>query len=83
MAIVRVFSGTDPVLLDKAVRDAVKAALGDESADFALAELTESDYHIDDGYSIAPLVDAAQTPPMVTIWRAFPLVTRSSRLSLT
>ena len=45
MAIVRVFSGTDPVLLDKAVRDAVKAALGDESADFALAELTESDYH--------------------------------------
>jgi len=79
MAIVRVFSGTDPVLLDKAVRDAVKAALGDESADFALAELTESDYQVDDGYSIAPLVDAAQTPPMLTdrrvvlghIWRAF------------
>ena len=66
MAIVRVFSGTDPVLLDKAVRDAVKAALGDESADFALAGLTESDYHIDDGYSIAPLVAAAQTPPMLT-----------------
>jgi len=66
MAIVRVFSGTDPVLLDKAVRDAVKAALGDESADFALAELTESDYQVDDGYSIAPLVDAAQTPPMLT-----------------
>jgi len=66
MAVVQVFSGTDTVLLDKAVRDAVKEALGDESADFALAELTEKDYEVDDGYSISPLVDAAQTPPMLT-----------------
>ena len=65
MAVVHVFSGTDSVLLDKAVRDAVKQALGDQSADFALAELSESDYQVDDGYSISPLVDAAQTPPMV------------------
>lgn len=66
MPVVQVFSGTDVVLLDKAVRDAAKAALGDQSADFALAELTESDYQVDDLYSIAPLVDAAQTPPMLT-----------------
>ena len=66
MAVVQVFSGTDSVLLDKAVRDAVKAALGNQSADFALAELTEPDYQVDDGYSISPLVDAAQTPPMLT-----------------
>jgi DNA polymerase-3 subunit delta len=66
MAVVQVFSGTDSVLLDKAVRDAVKEALGDQSADFALAELTEPDYQVDDGYSISPLVDAAQTPPMLT-----------------
>lgn len=65
MAVVEVFSGTDEVLLDKAVRDAIKAALGDQPADFALAELSEGDYQVDDGYSIAPLVDAAQTPPML------------------
>ena len=66
MSGVQVFSGTDSVLLDKAVRDAIKAALGDQPADFALAELTEPDYSVDDQYSIAPLVDAAQTPPMLT-----------------
>jgi len=66
MAVVEVFSGTDIVLLDKAVRDAAKAALGDQPADFALAELTEPDFLVDDQYSIAPLVDAAQTPPMLT-----------------
>lgn len=62
----QVFSGTDIVLLDKAVRAAAKEALGDQSADFALAELTEPDYLVDNEYSIAPLVDAAQTPPMLT-----------------
>lgn len=62
----QVFSGTDSVLLDQAVRAAIKAALGDQSADFALAELTEPDYLGDDQYSIAPLVDAAQTPPMLS-----------------
>lgn len=66
MAQVQVFSGTDTVLLDKAVRAAAKEALGDESADFALAELTEPDYLVDNEYSIASLVDAAQTPPMLT-----------------
>jgi len=66
MPIVQVFMGTDTVLLDKAVRDAIKAALGDQSADFALAELNEPDYLADDQYSISPLVDAAQTPPMLT-----------------
>jgi len=66
MPVVQVFSGTDPVLLDKAVRDAARAALGDQAADFALAEMNEPDYLVDDQYSIAPLVDAAQTPPMLT-----------------
>lgn len=66
MPVVQVFSGSDEVLLDKAVRDAAKAALGDQPADFALAELTEADYNVDEQYSIAPLVDAAQTPPMLT-----------------
>ncbi len=59
-----VFSGTDTVLLDQAVRAAVKVALGDDSPDFALAELSEPDYQLDDGWSIAPVIDAAQTPPM-------------------
>jgi len=62
-----VFSGTDPVLLDQAVREAIKTALADQPVDFALAELTEPNYLLDDQqYSIAPLVDAAQTPPMLT-----------------
>jgi DNA polymerase-3 subunit delta len=66
MPVVQVFSGTDIVLLDNAVRAAAKEALGDQQADFALAELIERDYQVDDDYSIAPLVDAAQTPPMLT-----------------
>ncbi len=60
-----VFSGTDVVLLDQAVSKAIKVALGDAPADFALAELTEVSYQVDDGYSIAPVIDAAQTPPML------------------
>ncbi|MEM7094693.1 MAG: DNA polymerase III subunit delta [Actinomycetota bacterium] len=66
MTAIQVFSGTDSVLLDQAVRAAIKEALGDEPADFALAELNEPDYLVDEQYSIAPLVDAAQTPPMLT-----------------
>jgi DNA polymerase-3 subunit delta len=66
MSSVQVFSGTDSVLLDQAVRAAIKEALGDQSPDFALAELTEPDYQVDEQYSIATLVDAAQTPPMLS-----------------
>ena len=66
MSSVQVFSGTDSVLLDQAVRAAIKEALGDESPDFALAELTEPDYQVDEQYSISTLVDAAQTPPMLS-----------------
>lgn len=62
----QVFSGSDSVLLDQAVRAAIKAALADQPADFALAELSEPDYNADDQWSIAPLIDAAQTPPMLT-----------------
>lgn len=63
---VQIFSGTDQVLLDQAVRDAIKAALGDQPADFALAELSEPDFADEGLFTIAPLVDAAQTPPMLT-----------------
>ena len=62
----QVFSGSDSVLLGQAVRAAIKAALADQPADFALAELSEPDYNADDQWSIAPLIDAAQTPPMLT-----------------
>lgn len=61
-----VFQGSDEVLLNEAVRAAIKKALGDEPADFALAELTEDAFAVDDDYAISPLVDAAQTPPMLT-----------------
>lgn len=67
MGSIKLFSGTDAVLLDDEIRKAAKEALGDQPADFALAELSEPDYLDDDGtYSISALVDAAQTAPMLT-----------------
>lgn len=67
VAMIKLFSGSDAVTLDDAVRKAAKEALGGQPADFALAELTEADYQEEDGtYTISPLVDAAQTAPMLT-----------------
>ena len=57
---VQLIKGDDPVLVGDAVRAAIAVALGDESAEFALAEFSTEDY------DIAALVDAAQTPPMFT-----------------
>lgn len=50
--------GDDPVLVADAVRGAVSEALGEDSAELALADFSTEDYEI------ASLVDAAQTPPM-------------------
>lgn len=63
---VQLFQGSDEILLAEAVRTAIHEALGDESVDLALEELEESHYFEDPGWSISPLVDAAQTPPFLT-----------------
>jgi DNA polymerase-3 subunit delta len=58
--------GDDPTVLADAVHTAVHDALGAVDRDLALAQLTEEDFRVDDGYDLAPLVDAAQTPPFLT-----------------
>ena len=41
-------------------------ALGNEDRSLALEELVEDDYRTDDGFQVARLVDAAQTPPFLS-----------------
>lgn len=58
--------GSDEVLLAETAREAVQKALGDASVDLALTDLDEGDFALDDGtWSLAPLVDAAQTAPFL------------------
>lgn len=64
MFTVRVFSGSDVALVDQAVSEAVKAAVGEMNPDFSLLTLEESDYETDDGYSLAPLINALSSVPM-------------------
>ena len=65
-ATVVLFHGDDEVLLSNAVRDRVAQLVGDGDRSLMVAELTEATYMEDDDYHIAPLVDAAQTPPFLT-----------------
>lgn len=67
MSGVQLIQGADEVLLAETVREAINEALGDASPDLSLANLEEPDYALDDGgWSLAPLVDAAQTAPFLT-----------------
>ena len=59
-------TGDDDALVTEAVRTAVAAALDGEDRSLALEELTEEDYRTEDGFEVARLVDAAQTPPFLT-----------------
>jgi DNA polymerase-3 subunit delta len=63
---VHLLSGDDASILGDAVHAAVHEALAGADRDLVLAQLTEDDYRVDDHYEIAPLVDAAQTPPFLT-----------------
>ena len=64
-ATVVLLHGDDEVLLSNAVRDRVAQLVGDGDRSLMVAELTEAAYLEDDDYHIAPLVDAAQTPPFL------------------
>lgn len=59
--------GDDVSLVSRAVQELVDALVGDGDRSLIVEELTEADYRTDDGdYSMAPLIDAAQTPPFLT-----------------
>ncbi len=62
--------GDDPTLVSRAVRDLVDGIVGDGDRSLLVEELNEANYRDDNGiYSIAPVVDAAQTPPFLTDFR--------------
>ncbi|MAG03960.1 MAG: DNA polymerase III subunit delta [Acidimicrobiaceae bacterium] len=56
----------DEALVGEALRQAVSEALEGEDRMFALEELSEENYRVDGELDLATLVDAAQTPPMLT-----------------
>ncbi len=58
--------GDDGVLIGDAVRQAVAEAVGAEDSSLVVDELDEDRLRGDDSFRIAPLVDAAQTPPFLT-----------------
>ncbi|NNE73714.1 MAG: hypothetical protein HKN26_08635, partial [Acidimicrobiales bacterium] len=67
---VRLIKGGDDVVRANAVRDAVKAAVGEADRSLVLEELTEDTYRVEEQqFEIARLVDAAQTPPFLTDYR--------------
>ena len=64
---VQLVTGDDPVLLAEAVSRIVKETLGDADRSLALEQLDETSLREPDGgWSLAPLVDAAQTEPFLT-----------------
>jgi DNA polymerase III subunit delta len=58
--------GSDPVLLGDAVRDLVHDLVGDDDRALVVDELDIDRYEQGGDADIAPLVDAAQTPPFLT-----------------
>ncbi len=64
---VTLIKGDDPVLVAQQVKAKVSELLGDGDASLIVEELTESTYQDEAGLvEIAPLVNAAQTPPFLT-----------------
>ncbi len=58
--------GDDPVLVGDRVRTLVDELLGEADRSLAVEELDEASYRVDDGFELTALVDAAQTPPLLT-----------------
>ncbi len=60
-------AGGDPTALSRAVSEAVDRLVGEAEASLVVTELREGDYASTDGsVSILAVVEAAQTPPMLT-----------------
>ena len=59
--------GADEVVLEAAVVDLVRALVGDGDRSLMVEEITVDAYDVEPfGVEVAPLVDAAQTPPFLT-----------------
>lgn len=63
---VYLLKGSDEVLANDAALELVHALVGDEDRSLVVDELDAERFDTDDGTDIAPLVDAAQTPPFLT-----------------
>ncbi len=58
--------GDEPSLLADAVHELIHQLLDGEDRDMALVRLGEDDFRVEDSFHLAPLVNAAQTPPFLT-----------------
>ena len=61
-------AGDDPTLIAETLSIHIETAIGDQDRSLILEEIDESNYRSEQnsGFSIAPLIDAAQTPPFLT-----------------
>ncbi|MCE2525803.1 MAG: hypothetical protein J4F99_07640 [Acidimicrobiia bacterium] len=70
VAVVEFVSGGDLTALSRLVSDAVTRLVGEAEASLVVTELREEDYGSPDGsFSVQPVVEAAQTPPMLSSHR--------------
>jgi DNA polymerase-3 subunit delta len=63
---VYLLKGNDEVLLSEAALELVHALVGDEDRSLMVDEGDVESFERDEGTDVAPLVDAAQTPPFLT-----------------
>ena len=64
---VQIVTGGDTVLVAKTVSTLTDELLGENDRALALTQLREDDFHQpESGWSITPLIEAAQTPPLFT-----------------
>lgn len=63
---VHLLKGDDPTLVGHELTALVRELVGDADRSLVLEELDEDRYRTDDGFDVAPLVDAAQTMPFLT-----------------
>ncbi len=68
-ATVHLVRGDDPVLVSRALQNVVDDLVGDADRSLAVEELRESHYATEAGFAVAPLIDAAGTPPFLTEFR--------------
>ena len=66
MAQVRLIKGDDPTLVSQALQATVNELLGDGDRSLMVEEVLEEHYSADGDPAIAPLVNAAHTPPFLT-----------------
>jgi DNA polymerase III subunit delta len=83
---VQIIKGDDATLVAQAVQDAVRGLLGDGDRSLMVEEVTEDHYLGDGEADLAPLVNAAHTPPFLTekrivVGRHLGLFTRAEQVA--